>query len=80
MFSCVKTGDKLGIAVVQTGFLYALCTGPTNTSRFFVRRPSTSAAALGTVFTRLFWQAQSVKFSYAHFPQGLLIQINIESY
>lgn len=72
--------DKLGKAVGQVGRLYALCTRLAYTSWLFVRRPSTGTSVLGTVFARRFWQNNPVKFSCAHFTQGLLMQINKEGY
>lgn len=80
MSGCVELVDKLSKAVVQTERLYALYTGSTYVGWFFVRRPSTTTPALRTVFAHRFWQNQSVKFSYAHFAQGLLIQINKEGH
>ncbi len=80
MLGCVRLVGKLSKAVGQVERLYALCTEHANTSRFFVRRSSTGAPALGTACARWFWQNLSVKFSFTHFTQGLLMQINKESY
>ena len=42
----------------------------------FIHRPSTNTSALDTVFARWFWKNQSIKFSYTHFTQGLLMQLS----
>lgn len=80
MGGCVKLMDKLGKTGGQAGRLYTLCTGAAYTSLFFIRRPSTDLSALRTVCGPPILQNLSVKFSYAHFTQDLLMQLNKESY
>ncbi len=80
MDGCARSVDKLGIGLVQTDHLYALYTGPAYTDLVFVRRPYTALRALSTACPCRFLQKLSVRFSCTHYTQGLLMQINKESY
>ena len=80
MSGCATLVDKLSKAVGQVGCLYALCTRSAYTSRFLYAG-CPQAHLLCAQFVHVgSQQNQSVKFSCAHFTQGLLMQLNKEGY